>query len=131
MASIFYPAAAIPTAGKRRTDHRPAQTSAKTLANWDEVMAYGKLPTYKLPASADCVSVCSSFSFLVAKLFSMAMVGDDVCDSSKNVDFETVTNKVKFEIGLRVQSTESKKGTNFEEIDYREEILKKLELLSL
>uniref|UniRef100_A0A5B6ZV66 Putative acyl-CoA-binding domain-containing protein 3-like n=1 Tax=Davidia involucrata TaxID=16924 RepID=A0A5B6ZV66_DAVIN len=54
-----------------------------------------------------------TFSFLVAKLVSIAMAGDDVRDSSKSVDFETVTEEVKFERGLRVQSTKTKRRVQF------------------
>ncbi|KAA8534180.1 hypothetical protein F0562_031627 [Nyssa sinensis] len=41
-------------------------------------------------------------SFLVAKLVSMAMAGDVGDDSTKNVDFETVTGEGKFDRGLKV-----------------------------
>uniref|UniRef100_A0A5B6ZUZ0 Putative Acyl-CoA-binding domain 3 n=1 Tax=Davidia involucrata TaxID=16924 RepID=A0A5B6ZUZ0_DAVIN len=55
------------------------------------------------------------FSFLVAKVVSMAMAGDVGLDSTKNADFETVTEEVKFDRGLRVQSTEIKRKVQFVE----------------
>ncbi|KAA8537835.1 hypothetical protein F0562_027585 [Nyssa sinensis] len=56
-----------------------------------------------------------AFSFIVAKLVSMTVAGDDARDSSKNVDFETVAEEVKFERGLRGQSTKTKKKVRFVE----------------
>ncbi|XP_059636532.1 acyl-CoA-binding domain-containing protein 3-like isoform X1 [Cornus florida] len=63
------------------------------------------------------------FSFLVAKLVSMAVTGDDRCDSTKNVDFETVVEEMKFDGGLRVQSHETSKRS----VQFVEQVLGKVD----